>query len=388
MRRPLLPVIHAIALAIVTCHPASAQTAGGPKDAPHLTVSGYFQPQYERTDTGTSTPRDRVFFRRMVLSFHAVTSKAWAGTIIFDLAPSISGDKIVVKDANLQYLGWRDRGLTFTIGNQKPPFSRSLLTSSARRQIVERTFAGDRSLGSLGRAIGVKVDGTNRHHTFTWSGELASSLHAPDASQIRVDGLTEAGTDWNEGVLVVGRVEWHPRGEVPREQGDIQGSGWKFSTALAAYAWHNDGDSNLYTDHGLSTSSSRADASDVRAIEVSGGVRGHRLSIDAEFEHVTSHALDTRFSGGLYEAGLAVVSKAGVEAGCMLVPRRLEVVGSADVASAGTYDRPWRRVATGLSWYVDGHDLKFQVMQRLSRDDRGVDHARSSATYVQAQFAF
>lgn len=103
---------------------------------------------------------------------------------------------------------------------------------------------------------------------------------------------------------------------------------------------------------------------------------------------MTSRAIDPRFSGDLYDGGEAVLAKAGVEAGYMLVARRLEIVGALDAVNAGTYDRPWQRAAAGLSWYLDAHNVKFQFMHRSSRHDHGIDSARSHATYIQAQLAF
>lgn len=381
-------VVIALAAVVASAVPAAAQIVVADKGDQKLTVSGYLQPQYNRVDLPASEPRDLTLFRRMVLTLQGTTTRHWRGTIQFDLAPAAVGDHVIVKDANLQYLGLRDRGLTITIGNQKPPFSRSLLTSSARRNLVERPFTGDRSLGSLGRALGVKVDGSNHSHTLLWSGEVAASLHAPGANQIRTDGIAEASNDWNEGVLVVGRLEVQPRGETPREQGDFHGAGWKYNAALAGYAWHNDGDRNAHTLNGVSTSTSSVDASDVNGIEASAGLRGHGWSVDTEFEHISSHAIDPGFIGGLYEAGKAALVKASVETGHMVIARRLEVVGAYDVVKAGTYGRPWQRAAGGLSWYPAARSVKFQIMHRISHDDRGIAGARVTTTFVQAQFAF
>jgi hypothetical protein len=368
--------------------PAAAQIVVADKGEQKLSIAGYVQPQYSRIDAEGAEPRDTTLFRRMVLTLQGTTSRQWLGTFQFDLAPAAVGDRVIVKDANLQYLGWRERGLTITLGNQKPPFSRSLITSSARRSLVERPFTGDRSLGSLGRAIGIKVDGVSHGHRILWSGEVASSLHAPGVNQIRIDGIAEADSDWNEGVLVLGRLEFQPRGEVAREQGDFHGAAWKYAVAIAGYAWHNDGDRNNYTRDGVSTSASAADVSDVQGLEASAAFRGHGWSIDTEFEHVASHAIDPTLTAGLYDAGDAALVKASVEAGRMVIPQHLEIVGAYDVVNAGTYDRPWQRVAGGLSWYAVGHNVKFQIMHRLSHDDRGITGARVNTTFAQAQFAF
>jgi hypothetical protein len=131
-----------------------------------------------------------------------------------------------------------------------------------------------------------------------------------------------------------------------------------------------------------------ADASNVRGLEASAALRGHGWSVDAEVERIASHAIDRTFNGGLYAEGDATIVKASIEAGRMLIPRHLEAVGAYDVANAGTYDRPWQRAAAGLSWYAAGHNVKFQIMHRVSHDDRGITGARVTTTFAQAQFAF
>ena len=72
----------------------------------------------------------------------------------------------------------------------------------------------------------------------------------------------------------------------------------------------------------------------------------------------------------------------------MIIARRLEVVAAYDVVDARTYDRPWQRAAAGLSWYLAAHNVRFQLMHRVSHDDRGIAGARITTTFVQAQFAF
>jgi hypothetical protein len=382
------PAVILLAAVAAGAVPASAQIVVTDHGDQKLTIGGYIQPQYNRVVIADDRARDLTLFRRMVLTLQGTTTQNWLGTFQFDVAPATAGDPVIVKDANLQYLGLKPRGLTITIGNQKPPFSRSLLTSSAKRNLVERPFTGDRSLGSPGRALGVKMEGVNHAHTWLWSGEIASSLHAPAANQIRIDGVAEADSGWNEGILVVGRMEFQPQGEIPREQADLRGGKWKCGVALAGYTWHNDGDRNDYTQDGVSTSPAYADAAEVNGVEASAALRGGGWSIDTEFERISSQALDRGFTGGLYAAGKATLTKASAEAGRMIIARRLEVVAAYDVVDARTYDRPWQRAAAGLSWYASAHNVRFQLMHRVSHDDRGVAGARIATTFAQAQFAF
>ena len=199
--------------------PASAQIVVADKGDQKLSISGYLQPQYTRIDIASSEPQDTTVFRRMVLSFQATANKQWLGTVPVRPRAGHRGRSRGRQGRQPPVTGWKDRGVTITIGNQKPPFSRSLITSSARRSFVERPATGDRSLGSLGRALGIKTDFTNHARTLLVSGMIASALHAPGVNQIRTDGITEADSDWNQGILFVGRAEIQPLGEMAREQG-------------------------------------------------------------------------------------------------------------------------------------------------------------------------
>ena len=71
----------------------------------------------------------------------------------------------------------------------------------------------------------------------------------------------------------------------------------------------------------------------------------------------------------------------------MIIARRLEIVAEYDVAEARTYDRPWQRAAAGVSGYAAGQNARFQLMHRVSHDDRGIAGARVTTTFVQAQSA-
>jgi hypothetical protein len=369
-----------VLLAFVAPAPSFSQSP--PADAPRVSFSGYIQPQYERTSRTGSTS-DRAFIRRMVLSIEAALPDAWTAEIQADLGPvaSRSEGRLIVKDAYFRYTGWEERGLLVTIGNQKLPFSRSLLASASRRGLIERPLTGDRSLGSPGRALGIRAEGWHRGRTIYWSSVVASSRQSPDPNEIRIDGITEAEEGWNQGPLVASRLEWHPRGEVPRAHGDFGDGGLRFTIAAGGYAWWNDDD---VAAHGPGT----GDAARVTGIELSAGLRGSGVSVDVEFEHIDARAIDPFLSAGLYAAGRSHVDKASIEAGYMLVPHRLEALAGFDTAHAGVFAEPVRRGSAGMNWYVTEHRVKVSVMHRDVLNDRGVPGARSHATYVQTQFSF
>jgi phosphate-selective porin OprO and OprP len=349
--------------------------------APRVSFSGFIQPQYELRTVERDT-RDRVLFRRLFVALDAQGPKDWRAQFQIDAGALVSsGDRPVIKNAYIQYGGWSAHGLTLTIGNQKMPLSRSLLLSSQRRGLIERPFTGDRAYGSPGRAPAVKVDGFHRHRHLYWSAAVAETRQVPNPDEVRIDGPAESGSSGNQGPIVAGRVELHPRGETIRDQADLNGGPWRFTVGGAAYRWWNDDD---VAPHGAGT----VDASRVTAVEVSGALRGGGFSVDAEYERVGADALATDTTLGLYRNGHARLHKASVEGGYMLIPRRMEALASYDILDSLSFTEHWQRAAAGMNWYVNGHDMKVSLMHRESFNERGVSGARSHTTYIQTQFAF
>jgi hypothetical protein len=332
--------------------------------------------------------RDRVFFRRLLLAVHVNEIADWIGEIQFDAASSILGDRLTVRDAYLRYIGFANRGLTVTIGNQKMPFSRSALAPSTRRGLIERSATGERPFGAPGRAIAVQVEGRHHSQRIQWATALASALHAPDVFEIRIDGLPDARDTWNEGVLAAGRIEWHPLGPTPRDQGDLLRSPIRVVTGASLYRWQNDGDRNLFTADGVSTSPVFADADRANGVELSAGFRGRGLSVDAAWQRVSARTIDPTFAGGLYRGGAALLHSSGVEAGYMLLPSRLELLGGIDTVKIAAREAVAYRPTLGATWYVRQHRLKFQFTHRETFNALGARGVRTRATILQAQIAF
>ena len=361
----------------------SAQTPA----APTFSFGGYLQTQYNWMSNGDSS-RDQIIFRRAIIGVEAELSDRWMGELQADIAPASRGERIEIRDAYLRFNGLAPRGFTFTLGNQKLPFSRSVLTSSARRGLVERPFTGERAYGASGRALAFRVDHRDADRGLAWSGAVASVHHAPATGEIRLDGLATSRSDWNEGVMFTGRVEWHPRGMVALEQGAFDVKQTVVTIAGGAYHWANDGDKNPSTVDGHSTSPTTADLERATGFELSGALRAPRLSVDAELHRITGHTVDTGFSGGLYRDGQTRLIKSSIEAGYMLLLPHFEVLGTVDSLAVDAFESVIWRAAAGVNWYVYRHRLKFQFMQRETFNDLDVRGARASATYLQAQIMF
>ena len=356
--------------------------AQGASTSPGVSVSGYVQPRYDIYSSDGETT-DRVFLRRAVVSFGADLAKSWRAVLQIDVGPvaSSEGGRLIVKDAFVQYTGWEARGITVGVGNQKTPFSQATLQSASRRSLVERPVTGDSGLGVPGRAIAVRADGWHANHTVHWMTALSAVHIALNPERIDTDGISEADDGSSEGPAVTGRLEFHPLGEVPRSQGDLERGPLRIVVGGAAYRWTNDDDVTAEDE-------AVVDAESVRGVELSAGLRGAGLSIDGAVQRISARVVDPSAIVGLYRAGRAGLDKATAEAGYMLVRHRIEVVGAFEAIDSDAFDSVWQRAAVGMNWYVKGHALKFSVMHRESFDERGVRGLRSRATYLQSHFAF
>ncbi|MFQ5350432.1 MAG: porin, partial [Thermoanaerobaculia bacterium] len=198
-------------------------------------IGGRVQIQYLRTDFVGDETRDRIFFRRLRPYISGSVTENWVGKLQFDLGKTLDGDEVSVKDAYMQYQGWKNK--TLTIGNTKPPFSREFLTSSKRQQTVERGFVGDHNFGTPGRQLGFKLDGQNASKKITYSVSFGGGQHDPDAKKMDFDSPADNRSDGNEGLLIAGRVDFHPWGFVKFDQGDFNSSGIKPNFSLAFFSW-------------------------------------------------------------------------------------------------------------------------------------------------------
>ena len=349
---------------------------------PRVSFSGYVQPQYDvRTADGDSV--DRTLFRRMFFTLDARPFDNWVGQFQVDAGRLVSfGDRPVVKNAYIQYTGWQDRGVTVTIGNQKPPFSRSLLTSSSRRALIERSFTGDRVYGNPGRAPMVKFEGEHQDGHLYWAAAGGASRQVPDAEFVRIDGPAETGSAGvHEGPIASGRLEIFPLGDMSREQADFARSPLRVGLAVGTYGWWKDDDAAPQEDGSISLSH-------VHGYEISAAVRGGGAWMDAGYNRIDAEAIDPAAASGLYAQGRALLDQASIEGGYLFWQPHLEAVGMFDALSAEPFVVTWRRVTGGMNWYMRRHELKVSLMHRESFNDRGVADARSHTTYLQMQFAF
>ncbi len=351
-------------------------------------IGARVQIQYLRTEPDGGESSDDVFFRRLRPYVAGSVTKNWSGKVQFDFGKAEDDDEVAVKDAYMQYTGWQN--LTLTIGNSKTPFSREFLASSKRQQTVERGFVGDHNFGTPDRQLGFKLEGERAGKKLTWALAVGGEQHDPDVRRMDFDSPANDKSDWNEGVVIGGRMDFHPQGFVAFDQGDFNTSGLKSNFSLAFFSWSNDDDNNTYTDPltGLSTSSSRADLDSAQGIELSAGLRGNGISVDAEYNRISGDTVDPTFTGGVYRNGTTDLDKFHLEGGFMLPSNRLELVGSWESLDADNYQDTWTGTEAGVNYFWNKHKVKVQFTYRMDENVFGVTGSDQDSVFVQWQFVF
>lgn len=352
-------------------------------------VGGRVQLQYVRHDVDGGPTTDDIAFRRLRAYLDGTVTRDWIGRIQIDFGKAVEGDEVAVKDAYMRYTGWDN--LNLTIGNSKTPFSREYLTSSKRQQTVERGFVGNHNYGTPDRQMGVQLSGSNADKTVTFAAAVGAEYHDPDASKMDFDSPANNKSDWNEGVVLAGRVDFHPWGFVRFDQGDFtRAADFKANFSVAAFTWSNDDDNNIYTNP-LTTaplSSTKADLDNATGVELSAGLRGRGVSIDAELQRIDGETVDSAFTGGLYRNGSTDLDKLHVEGGYMLPGNKWELVAAYDTLDADNYTDSWDGIELGANYFWNQHKTKVQLTYRADENVDGTRGLDADTIYVQWQFVF
>ncbi len=115
---------------------------------------------------------------------------------------------------------------------------------------------------------------------------------------MKFDSQFAAGSDLNEGTVVAGRVDFHPRGPMTYFDSDPHTPTFKTTWSLAGYAWHNDGSNNRFTTAGIALDPTRADLDSASGLEVSGGLRGRGVTLDWQLNLIRGETVAESFNGG------------------------------------------------------------------------------------------
>ncbi len=384
--RFITPLIAVGAVALV---PAFAGASGitvykdGDK---YVKMGGRIQIQYhgENPDVGGYT--DSFFIKRLRPYIEGSLYKDWSGKFQWDMGKADGDNEITIKEAYIKYKGFD--GFTVLLGNYTFPFSRENITSVKKQQLVERTFVGDHNYGSPDKSFGLHVDGKVKGSNFTYGLALSESNIDPGSSSLDFDTPVNKSDDFNQGLIVGGRLDYHHFGYQGFTQGNFDGK-TKLTVGAAAFIWNNDGDNDTYTAAGVDSSSgSTPDVDSVTGYEFSGAFRYMDLSVDAQYNLFEAETVDPNVTGGLYVNGDAELTNYAIEGGYMVVPDKIELVAGYQVQDADSYATEWTRTSVGANYFIKKHDIKGQFTYRMGSDVGGVDGTEEDEIFVQAQYVF
>ena len=191
-------------------------------DDKYVKLGGRIQLQYHQVKPDGVDSTDDLLFRRLRPYIEGSFAKGWMGKFQWDMGTAADDNEMAIKDAYFQYK--TTNGIKVMVGNANFPFSRELLTSSKKQQLVERTFVGDHNYGTPDRQAGVHLTGHFiEDKKVTWGASLAQAALDPDDDKLDFDTIVNRNDDFNEGWMVGGRLDFHPMGHLKMEQGDFKG---------------------------------------------------------------------------------------------------------------------------------------------------------------------
>lgn len=388
-----LAILTVSLLSTVTIQQANAGITVIKEGDKYLKFGGRIQLQYHSVnpDDGNDATKeyitDEVFFRRFRPYIEGSVHKDWKGKFQWDMGKAEDTNEVAIKDAYFQYKGIKNH--KFTFGNANFAFSRELLTSSKKQQLVERTFVGDHNYGTPDRNTGVHFSGHALSNVLNYAASFAAANIDPDHSKLDFDTPVNTNGDFNQGWMTGARISVQPLGKVKYSQGDFS-SKPKLDIAVAGFSWVNDDDNNSYTDPvtGLHTGGSKVDVDSVVGTEVSLAFRGWGLSADAQHNIFTAKTVDETYIGGIFENGDAKLSATAVELGYMVWPKTIELVAGQQQLDADTYQETWTRTSGGVNWFLHKHDIKVQTTYRQGKNLNGVKDSDANEVFVQGQYVF
>ena len=344
----------------------------------YVKIGGRLQLQYYHENPDVGSSEDKLFFRRLRPYIEGSLHKDWKAKIQWDMGGAEDTNEVAIKDAYFQYKGVKN--MKVTVGNANFPFSRELLTSSKYQQLVERTFVGDHNYGTPDRQAGVHLTGNTDSKKVTWGASVVMGAIDPDDDKLDFDTVVNKNSDFNEGLMVGGRVDFHPMGNLKFSQGDFSGK-TKATIGVGVFSWSNDDDNN-------SAAAGKADVDSVTGVEVSGAFRASGFSIDAQINSFDAETVDTAITSGIYLNGETTLESAVVEAGYMLLDNKVELVVGYQTQDADNYAEDWDRTSFGVNYFMHKHDAKVQVSVRQGENIKGVSGNDLDEIFVQSQFVF
>jgi len=360
-----------------------------------IEIGGRMQVQYlyfdESPKAGEGESNDTIFFRRLRPYIAGSVTKNWNGKIQFDFGKSLDADEVSVKDAYMQYTGWKNHRVF--IGNSKTVFSREFLTSSKRQQTVERWFVGQHNFGSPDRMLGFRLDGHTDSGKFEYKFNVGGENFDPDNRRMDFDTPVNDAGDYNQGWEGAGRLTYYFTEPFKRDQGDFERGALKFTVEGASFTWTNNDNRLTYTDEDengkpICNNEKKCDLDDATGWEISGGMRGHGFSVDLEYNQVEGNMIADNVNSGMYVNGETTIKKWQLEGGYMLGNLPLEFVYKRDSMDTDGYEKKWYANDLGVNYFFNKHKAKVQFLYRMESNVNGADGDDRNQFVMQWQFVF
>jgi len=349
----------------------------------YVKFGGRIQLQYYVDDSDGKSSEDKLIFRRLRPYIEGSVHTDWKGKFQWDMGNS----KTEIKDAYFQYKGIED--LKITLGNLCFPFSRELLTSSKKQQLVERTFVGDHNYGTPDRQTGIHIEGSVLNKIINWKASVAIGAVDPDNKKLDFDSVVSLhnGNDWSQGPMIGVRIDFFPLGKIKFSQGDFSDGDMKIGLGLSAFTWSNDND-NL-TSYSIEDGyTSRLDVDKITGLNVDMAIRGGGISVDMQYNVFDSDLVDANITNGLYQNSSTTLENLAIEGGFMVVAEKLEIVAGYQSQDADNYVETWDRASVGVNFYIHKYDVKTQLTYRQNSNKDGITDNDGNEIFLQTQYVF
>ena len=360
-----------------------------------IEIGGRMQIQYlhfsESPAEGEGESNDTIFFRRLRPYIAGSVTRNWHGKIQFDFGKSLDANEVAVKDGYMQYTGWKNHKIF--IGNSKTVFSREFLTSSKRQQTVERWFVGQHNFGSPDRMLGFRLDGHTDSKKFEYKINVGGENFDPDNRRMDFDTPANDSGDYNQGWVGAGRLTYYFTEPFKRDQGDFGRGALKFVVEGAAFTWTNNDNRLTYTDEDetgntICNDEKKCDLDDATGWELSGGMRGHGVSVDLEYNEIEGNMVADNVNSGMYVNGQTTIKKWQLEGGYILGNLPLEFVYKRDSMDTDGYEKKWYANDFGVNYFFNQHKAKVQLLYRMESNVAGADGDDRNQLVMQWQFVF
>jgi hypothetical protein len=357
------------------------------------------QTEYIHNAPSNGPSTEQLFLRRLRPTIMGGMND-WQGILQMDFGAGENGTSYAttVRWVNFQYTGFHQAHATF--GSFKSWFSREFITLGPHLQTVERSPVGDADYGNPGYMIGFAWDQMLENRKVAYYASVGLEDHEQSVTKMQMRSPANAASGSNQGVLVTGRVDYYPFGQMPYDprplhtpaqvaynRGNFHTDDWRTIVSTALFGWWNDNNSNPFTANGVSTSTTQADLDRSYGAEVSGGVRGFGVSADAEYQYVSGNLVDPNFSGGLYVNGRSNLNKFSVTGGYML-PHDVELVSGWSVVDATGFERGLTETKVGANWFVMTYAIRFSATYSFVNNNNGIPGNNIGVTRALAQFCW